>query len=111
MDETREKIEEGLSEINEKIIIVIDDIDRLINSQIRDIFQLVKQLADFPNVIYILVMDREVVCRALNEVQKIDGEEYLEKIIQVPFEIPELRKARLNTIFFNKIEQIISDLP
>lgn len=111
LDETREKIEEGLSEINEKIIIVIDDIDRLINSQIRDIFQLVKQLADFPNVIYILVMDREVVCRALNEVQKIDGEEYLEKIIQVPFEIPELRKARLNTIFFNKIEQIISDLP
>ena len=56
-----------------KIIVVIDDIDRLSNSQIRDIFQLVKQVGDFPNIIYVLIMDRAVVCRALNEVHDIDG--------------------------------------
>lgn len=111
LDKTREKLEKALIETNKKIIIIIDDIDRLTNSQIRDIFQLVKQVADFPNVIYILAMDREVVRRALTEVHNIDGNEYLEKIIQVPIEIPELRKSKLNKIFFSKLDQVIKELP
>ena len=111
LDKTRHKLEQALLNTNKRIIIVIDDIDRLTNSQIRDIFQLVKQVADFPNVIYVLVMDRDVVRSALTEVHNIDGNEYLEKIIQIPFEIPELRKSRLHTILFSKFNQIIQELP
>lgn len=110
LDKTRANLEQELIKANKKIIIVIDDIDRLNNSQIRDIFQLVKQVADFPNVIYMLVMDREVVCSALAEVHNIDGNEYLEKIIQVPFEIPEVRKTKLDDVLFTKLNQIINDL-
>ncbi|MBQ5953796.1 MAG: AAA family ATPase [Lachnospiraceae bacterium] len=111
LDKTREELENALREANKKIIIVIDDIDRLTNSQIRDIFQLVKQVADFPNVIYILAMDRDVVRSALSEVHNIDGNEYLEKIIQIPFELPELRRTKLHEIFFAKLDQIIRELP
>lgn len=110
LDKTRANLEQELIKANKKIIIVIDDIDRLNNSQIRDIFQLVKQVADFPNVIYMLVMDREVVCSALAEVHNIDGNEYLEKIIQVPFEIPKVRKTKLDDVLFAKLNQIINDL-
>ena len=110
LDKTRKQLEKALLEADKKIIIVIDDIDRLTNSQIRDIFQLVKQVADFPNVIYVLVMEREVVRNALAEVHNIDGNEYLEKIIQVPFELPELRKTKLNDIFCIKLEQAIHKL-
>ena len=110
LDKTRANLEQELIKANKKIIIVIDDIDRLNNSQIRDIFQLVKQVADFPNVIYMLVMDREVVCSALAEVHNIDGNEYLEKIIQVPFEIPKVRKTKLDDVLFTKLNQIINDL-
>lgn len=111
LDKTRNELEKALREANKKILIVIDDIDRLTNSQIRDIFQLVKQVADFPNVIYILAMDREIVRSALSEVHNIDGDEYLEKIIQIPFEIPELRRTKLHEIFFAKLDQIIRELP
>lgn len=111
LDKTRKSLEEALTEANKKFIIIIDDIDRLTNSQIRDVFQLVKQVADFPNVIYVLAMDRDVVRSALAGVHNIDGNEYLEKIIQVPFELPELRKSKLNNIFFTKLDQIINELP
>lgn len=111
LDKTKEVLENALINANRKIIIVIDDIDRLTNSQIRDVFQLVKQVADFPNVIYILAMDREIVRSALTEVHNIDGNEYLEKIIQVPFELPELRKSKLHDILFYKLDQIINALP
>ena len=111
LEKTKETLEKALIEANEKIIIIIDDIDRLTNSQIRDVFQLVKQVADFPNVIYFLAMDREVVRRALMDVHNVDGNEYLEKIVQVPFEIPELRKTKLNNIFFSKLDEIIKEIP
>ena len=106
LDSTKKKLEEKLRDSEQKIIIVIDDIDRLTNPQIRDIFQLVKQVANFPNIIYILSMDRDVVSRALEEVHKIDGNQYLEKIIQLPFEIPELKKYKLDKIFFLKLNKI-----
>lgn len=111
LDQARENLERALVDANKKIIIVIDDIDRLTNSQIRDIFQLVKQVADFPNVIYVLAMDRDVVRSALTEVHNIDGNEYLEKIIQIPFELPALRKSKLHDIFFSKLGQVIDTLP
>ena len=86
LEKTRDQLIKELKKTNCKIIVVIDDIDRLTNEQVRDIFQLVKQVANFPNVIYLLSMDREIVCRALHEVQKVDGHEYLDKIIQIPIE-------------------------
>lgn len=110
LEKTKELLESALVEVNKKIVIIIDDIDRLTNSQIRDVFQLVKQVADCPNIIYILAMDREVVRRALQEVHNVDGNEYLQKIIQVPFEIPELRKSKLNSIFFSRLDEVVKEI-
>ena len=110
LEKTKELLESALVEVNKKIVIIIDDIDRLTNSQIRDVFQLVKQVADFPNIIYILAMDREVFRRALQEVHNVDGNEYLQKIIQVPFEIPELRKSKLNSIFFSRLDEVVKEI-
>ena len=110
LDVTRNHLEEVLSETNQKIIVIIDDIDRLTNSQIRDIFQLVKQVGNFPNIIYVLSMDRNVVCRALEEVHNIDGSEYLEKIVQIPFEIPVLMRPKLQEIFLMKLNNTIKGI-
>ncbi|MFO3717803.1 P-loop NTPase fold protein [Anaerococcus sp. ENR1011] len=109
LDESKKSLEKALLKADKKIIIIIDDIDRLTNSQIRDIFQLVKQLGNLPNIIYVLVMEREVVARALNEVHNVDGNEYLEKIVQVPFEIPELNKYKVHKILKNKLDEIIKN--
>lgn len=109
LDTTKEKLNKALKDANKKIIVVIDDIDRLTNMQIRNKFQLVKQVADFHNVIYILSMDREVVVRALSEMHYSDGDKYLEKIVQVNFEIPEIPKATLKNIFLSKLKGIACD--
>ena len=63
----------------------------LIAPEIRQMFQLVKLLGDFPNTIYLLAFDREVVVESLKSVQEGVGEEYLEKIVQIPFELPAIR--------------------
>ena len=111
LDKAKEELERILKESNQKIIVVIDDIDRLTNSQIRDIFHLAKQVGNFPNIVYILSMDREIVCRALQEIHNIDGNEYLEKIIQVPFEIPQMSKGKVRDYLLNQLTQIVNEKP
>lgn len=105
----KNKLEKELSKLEHKILIVIDDIDRLSNAQIRMIFQLVSSIASLPNMVYLMAMDKGVVVRALEEVQNCNGELYLEKIIQIPFEIPKLNHRKVLEIFVEKLEQIITD--
>lgn len=99
-----------LSEQKFKFIIVIDDIDRLNNTEIRQIFQLVKSIADFPNVVYILAFDKGVVVNALSKVQSGSGYDYLEKVIQVPFDIPKILESEIHTHLFNQLDLIIGEI-
>lgn len=54
LDESKELLEKALLEGNQKIVVVIDDIDRLSNSQIRDVFQLVKGSMSENNMVRLL---------------------------------------------------------
>lgn len=107
LNDAKEKLCSELREFNKKIIVFIDDIDRLTTPQIKDIFQLVKQVGDFPNIIYVLTMDREIVCNALSEYHNIDGDKYLKKIVQVSFEVPEIDKSLLPEILKGRLSKII----
>lgn len=107
LNDAKEKLCEALEDFNHKIIVFIDDIDRLTTTQIKDIFQLVKQVGDFPNIIYVLTMDREIVCNALSEYPNIDGDEYLKKIVQVSFEIPEIDKTTVHEILRDRLNDIV----
>lgn len=107
----RNQIVEALAGQKCKIIVVIDDIDRLSNKEIKLVFQLVNSVAKFPNIIYLLSFDKEIVSRALGEVQNCDGEKYLEKIVQVPIEIPEVSNDRLLEILFDKLNQVYESYP
>ena len=94
-----------------KIVISIDDIDRLSENEIVAVFQLIKALADFPNTVYLLAFDREIVVKALERVQRGRGEEYLEKVIQVPFEIPSPNINSILSVFTSKLERVLGIIP
>ena len=105
----KENVIDILKEQPNRILIIIDDIDRLNNEQIRHVFQLVTSVAKFPKTTYLLSFDKEVVVEALKEVQKGDGEEYLEKIIQIPIEVPQLPQNKVNEAFIKRLNSIISE--
>lgn len=109
--ETKKELNTHLSKIKSKIIIIIDDIDRLNNTEIRQIFQLIKSLGDFPNTVYLVAFDKNIVVNALKKVQEGSGEEYLEKMIQIPFEIPPISQSDIETILFSEINKLIHDIP
>lgn len=106
----KENVIVALEDYPGKIVVIIDDIDRLPNDQIRLIFQLVTSVADFPHMIYLLSFDKKVVANALRDTQQCDGDEYLEKVIQVPFETPSISRAMVHEILINKINGLLSNV-
>lgn len=107
----RSELNELLGKQPHKIIVVIDDIDRLNNTEIRQMFQLIKSLGDFPNTIYLLAFDKEVVINALKKVQEGSGIEYLEKVVQIPFETPLISKEEVEHLLFSQLNELIKDIP
>ena len=107
LESTKKDINYLIKEKNQKIIVIIDDIDRLYDFEIIQIFQLVKLIADFPNTIYFLSFDRDVVVEALGKVQQSSGEKYLEKVIQIPFEVPKIHDADIARLLFDQIYELI----
>lgn len=85
-----------------KLIIVIDDIDRLDTTETGQVFKLIKSVADFPNIIYILPFDKEQVITKLET-----NEDYLRKFIQVEIELPPLNKIDIKTILNDKVVKLL----
>jgi predicted KAP-like P-loop ATPase len=105
------EIAEELAKQPRRIFVTVDDIDRLNPEEIRQLFGVVKSVADFPNVVYLLTFDKKVVIEALRESQGISGENYLEKIVQFPFELPLPDRSSLYRLLFARLEAVMAATP
>ena len=100
-----------LSNQDRQMVLIIDDIDRLDREEIRLLFSLIKGVADFPNVCYLLAFDRQVVAQALTGVQGSNGEDYLAKIVQVPVALPQPPRTALDRLLENKLHPLFKATP
>lgn len=90
LSQLKKDLREKLPEQKVPLLVVIDDIDRLTSDEVCLLFRMVKANADFQGLIFLLLFDRLQVIRALDSVAKNHGEEFLEKIVQVSFDVPDL---------------------
>ena len=89
------KIEENV-ELEEtrkfKLVIFIDDLDRCTPARALDILESIKTFFDIEGIIYVIGMDPatidDIIHTKYGEKSKIDGLDYLQKIVQLPFQIP-----------------------
>src|SRR5258706_2487213 len=83
-----------------RLVVFVDDLDRCLPEKAIEVLEAIKLFVDAPGCIFVLGLDQEVIARGieLKYHEKgtkegegrlpIDGAKYLEKIIQLPFQIP-----------------------
>jgi predicted KAP-like P-loop ATPase len=104
----------SLKALEKNVLIVIDDVDRLTPEGIKMVFQLVKANADFPNLVYLLLFQRETVEKALARMSgagEVDGSQFLEKVVQVGFDIPRLSTRTLEESIESAVSRIVQSPP
>ena len=85
----RKRLEEKLADARIAVVILIDELDRVEDDEVRAVAQLVKAVGDIKGISYLVAYDPERVAQALGkgataEEKQRTGENYLEKIIQFP---------------------------
>jgi hypothetical protein len=103
----RGRIEKILSKSGKRVVILIDDLDRLDKSEIQTIFRLVKVAADFAHTAYVLAFDDEAVSAALAERYasgSAHGTNFLEKIIQLPLHLPPVSDEMLRLVTLETVD-------
>lgn len=112
LSELKKRIEMFLKNERKHIVILIDDIDRLDKKEIQTIFKLVKLSADFDYTTYVLAFDEKMVSEAVGEKygsgDKEAGRSFIEKIVQVPLNLPKADIISLRKICFKNIYEILN---
>jgi predicted KAP-like P-loop ATPase len=93
--------------VSAKLVILVDDVDRLNASEIRQVFQLVKLNANFTNTVYVVAFNKASVEKALEEVSPGLPGEYLEKIVQVAFVLPPIGETKLTQLMTEEFDHTL----
>jgi len=105
-EEMKQRIERYLKETNIKLLVVIDDIDRLQPDEVIQVFSLVKCNADLKNTIFILSFDPLVIEGVLQKEFNSD-KQYLEKIVQMPINLPAISRKSIENFLINEINKLL----
>ncbi len=90
-------------EFTGRLVVFVDDLDRCLPEKAVEILEAIKLFLDVPGTVFVIGMDREVIRRGIeahygallrsvigSEEPPIDGDRYLQKVIQIPFNVPPL---------------------
>lgn len=96
------EIIQDIKNIGKKIVVIIDDLDRLDSNEILTILKLVRNIANFPNMIFISAYDREYLTELLgkNNIYKCDI--YLDKIFQLEIHLPIYDRKIIKNVLLNE---------
>jgi predicted KAP-like P-loop ATPase len=107
LEERKRDVVSSLKNYKRTLLVVVDDVDRLTAKEIQAVFQLIKANADFPRFVYLVMFQRNIVERALAELTKESGSEFLEKIVQVGFDVPQPRQDEVDELLFEGIGRVL----
>lgn len=111
-DELKKRVETALEKSQKRVLILIDDVDRLDKAEIQLLFKIVKLIADFKYTSYILAFDKDIVTSSLQDRYASSnhnaGEAFLEKIIQIPLHLPAANKEILKQFCYDDINNALA---
>lgn len=115
-DNIQETLELICDELDlEKIIIFVDDLDRLPAKYATEILEVFKVLLDINRCVFVLAIDFAVIQQGLREkyndnITELHVKKFFDKIVQVPFHIPILRAGH-EAYLRRALKAILMDAP
>lgn len=109
-EEIKRQLDQMLKGYAKRIFIIIDDIDRLDIHAMRLLFRLIRLNANFENTTYLLAFDRNLVEHVLECEQPGHGKEYIDKIVQVPINVPSPDERLITDILLGDLDKLIGKL-
>ena len=101
-------LEKEIGKLRRKIVIFIDDVDRLDSEELIELFSLVRNISPFPNMSYILAYDKEYVATQLQKQFDEHTNRYMEKIVQAEYPLAKITPEQLKEAFAKELVNVSS---
>lgn len=102
-----ELIKKILKNINDPLIVFVDDVDRLQAEELLSLLKLLRDAADFPNIIYIVAADKEAMSQMLAIKGIKDADEYLKKFFNFELLFP-MDDSYLSSLLKEQVENTLT---
>ncbi|MCC6789675.1 MAG: hypothetical protein IT547_17720 [Hyphomonadaceae bacterium] len=107
LEAEKETLKAELRKLSRKIVVFVDDLDRLEPAEASEVVRLVRAVADFPNIVYVLCYSRPVLAESLSKALVLEnGAAYIDKIVQVAFSVPRPEDFDLRRMFRSEVEAL-----
>lgn len=97
--ERKQRLSNALRKFDRPIVIIVDDVDRLMSEEVFEMVRIIKAVGDLPNVGYVLAWDAEYVSAALKSADVAAADVYLDKIVQVRMSLPMFSNKARTSLF------------
>lgn len=108
-NEEYQQINKMLNNIDRKVVVTIDDLDRLHSNEIVEVLKLIRNTADFSNVIYLVGYDKAYIQEAIKTLSEVGGSNYLDKIFQLEIPLPKREEDDLLTTLQMYLKEMLSE--
>lgn len=102
----RDTIGETLRRWDSRLVVMVDDVDRLERKQLQDMLRAVRLAGNLPNVVYVVALDKATVARTLDE-GGFQGVAYLEKILEVELPVPTLQREQKRRLIEQALGKVL----
>lgn len=110
--EQKKRVSDAIIKSKRHLVVMIDDVDRLDKDELHAVLRLIRQVADFPNSIYIVAMDIDMVAKAIGDYHGggtiQDGRKFIDKIVQVPISLPQIPTVEMKAIIKEDLPEILN---
>ena len=105
--EQYEFLKKEIGKLGKKIMIFIDDVDRLDSEELIELFSLIRNSSlSFPHMSYILTYDKEYVASQLQSEFNEHTYRYMEKIVQVEYPLAKITPEQLEEALREELKRI-----
>ena len=87
-DSLKDSIKESFAALKKRVLVIIDDFDRLSKEEILEVLKLIDGNAAFTNLIFLTAYDKEQVNRVLGDTYQTSDACFVDKFFDVEFAIP-----------------------
>jgi len=91
-----DQLNDSIKAIGRRIVILIDDVDRLTGKEVMEVLRLIRNTANFANTFFVVGLDQRYIISVLRNTKDFaNEEEYLEKVFQLTITLPAFKKEVL----------------
>lgn len=105
IEHEKDIINQSIQRIDKIVVVIIDDLDRLLADEIIEVFKIIDGTASFSNTVFLTAFDKEHVNKIIDEKYTNEDSLFSDKFFNVEIFLPAIPK----TVIYNFIEEVLTD--